>query len=311
MAFLLNPNIITVRRKAFLLAAIAFFLFVIPFSCWLNYSSSLRKNEETIIVGEVVSKSLASLLISMNFFSYPTLSSTARFQITKDESIPNFSFNTITKNYNITNAKTFVDQTYTVFQGTPIAYPWDTYFFAVTFDVMGTGLTKDNIHIEIISDIDGWQISTFEIEGPIISSSSGKVTVTVPVEVSRSIVYKLFAMFIFLIMWFLSLSSIAMAISIWLSGRTVEPPTIGIQGALLFALPAIRNSQPSVPSIGITFDIAGFFFNELLIAISMVILMWNYITKHSVGVILQPVESKPQEKPSEIEAQVTEAFLPH
>lgn len=49
---------------------------------------------------------------------------------------------------------------------------------------------------------------------------------------------------------------------------------------MLFALPAIRNTQPGIPDIGCTADLAGFMWVMFLVMISTVMMMWNYIFKY-------------------------------
>jgi Domain of unknown function (DUF4436) len=78
-------------------------------------------------------------------------------------------------------------------------------------------------------------------------------------------------------MWLLSLSAFVLSSMIWLRKRTVEPPTIAVVGSLLFALPGMRNVLPGNPTVGCTFDVASFFWALLLVAISVMMLMWNYI----------------------------------
>jgi hypothetical protein len=43
--------------------------------------------------------------------------------------------------------------------------------------------------------------------------------------------------------------------------REPSAPAIGFAIALLFALPAMRNTQPEVPPIGVAVDVLGFFWN--------------------------------------------------
>nr|KAJ3400147.1 hypothetical protein HK105_004771 [Polyrhizophydium stewartii] len=97
---------------------------------------------------------------------------------------------------------------------------------------------------------------------------------------SRSWTTRLFSMMIVIIMWVLSLGVFVMAATLWLRGRKVEPPTIAVTGALLFALPSLRNSQPGAPIIGASIDVAGFMWNMLLVAVSSVLLLTNYIIKY-------------------------------
>ena len=78
----------------------------------------------------------------------------------------------------------------------------------------------------------------------------------------------------------MSLTILTLAVTLWLRKRKVEPPTIAVSAALLFALPAIRNTQPGVPVIGCTADAVGFFWNMAITSIALLLLMWNYIIKY-------------------------------
>lgn len=74
--------------------------------------------------------------------------------------------------------------------------------------------------------------------------------------------------------------TLVLACSVWMRGRRVEPPTIGFVIGMLFALPSIRNIQPSIPGIGITADVVGFLWNMFIVALSGVLLLLNYIFKY-------------------------------
>ncbi|KAI8898390.1 hypothetical protein BC833DRAFT_589981, partial [Globomyces pollinis-pini] len=125
--------------------------------------------------------------------------------------------------------------------------------------------------------------------------SNNTVNVLIPLQIVRSKVSQLFCLFIFTSMWILSISAIILSTTLWMRRRTVEAPTIGVVGCLLFALPAIRNSQPGAPSIGSTIDCAGFFWNMFLVELSMLLLLWNYIIKKQADI---PVEKKVTESTS-------------
>ena len=103
--------------------------------------------------------------------------------------------------------------------------------------------------------------------------------IEVSVVASRSFTTRFFSLFIFSSLWILSFTIFALATTLWLRDRTVEPPTIGFCAGFLFALPAIRNAQPGAPPIGCTVDVAGFFWNIVLVMLATVLLMINYIKK--------------------------------
>ncbi|KAI8902606.1 hypothetical protein BC833DRAFT_572656 [Globomyces pollinis-pini] len=96
----------------------------------------------------------------------------------------------------------------------------------------------------------------------------------------RSFTVQFFSMFILICMWILSFTIFILSVTLWFRDRKVEPPTIAITTSLLFALPAVRNTQPGIPNIGCTVDLAGFFWNMFLVMVSSVLLMTNYILKY-------------------------------
>ncbi|KAJ7256674.1 hypothetical protein C8J57DRAFT_1235538 [Mycena rebaudengoi] len=78
---------------------------------------------------------------------------------------------------------------------------------------------------------------------------------------------KAFSVIIIIVMWGLSGSIFVAAMSTLFRERKPELPLIALSGALLFALPNVRNAQPGIPSVvGTISDMIGYFFNMLLIA---------------------------------------------
>ena len=89
---------------------------------------------------------------------------------------------------------------------------------------------------------------------------------------ARSGSVKFFSLFIVMLMWFVSLSIFIIAVFFALSPSS-EPafdvPALAI--GLLFAIPFVRGVQPNVPTVGISIDIMGFFFNMILIAAAAIL----------------------------------------
>jgi hypothetical protein len=159
-------------------------------------------------------------------------------------------------------------------------YPFDS--FLTTFTVAAfpdaTALQSTSIPIAfaIIGAAQGFlideQLSADAVHPASIYSISLKAT--------RSITVQFFSLFIVVSMWIVSAAVFILASTLWLRDRRVEPPTIAVCASFLFALPAIRNSQPGVPPIGATVDLAGFFWNLALVLISTVVLITNYVKKY-------------------------------
>ena len=175
-----------------------------------------------------------------------------------------------------TNFSTFdrvpeIDVIYTAVSSSSNHYPFDDYTVIGTFMLIpDAGPAPVSVYLSGV--VDAWN-PEFDISGG--STASPEVIMTLIFK--RSIVIQFFACFIALLMWFLAISILVMASTIWIRGRKIEPPTIAVAGALLFALPVMRNSLPGVPTVGITFDLASFFWCMFLVAMSVLLMIWNYI----------------------------------
>ncbi|KAJ6551876.1 hypothetical protein B0H19DRAFT_1159306 [Mycena capillaripes] len=163
-------------------------------------------------------------------------------------------------------------------------YPFDIFevdyqIFAFSSPTNGTYGTPLPMTIYAEGTVQGWKIDT-DFSG-INDDGSG---VNIHIRVSRSPITKAFSMIIIVVMWCLSSGIFIAAMSVWFREKKVEPPLIAISTALLFALPNVRNSQPGIPSVpGTTSDMVGFFWNLLLVAVSAISLIVNYIIKNGRG----------------------------
>jgi uncharacterized membrane protein len=111
-------------------------------------------------------------------------------------------------------------------------------------------------------------------------SKPTEMTVNFDFSRSRSIV--IFAWFIYGLIAAVSLLALSVAIGV-AKGMKFEFSMVGWIGALLFVLPAIRNSLPGQPPIGTIGDFAVFFWSEIIIVIALVtlILTWHQRSKAS------------------------------
>ncbi|KAL2916804.1 hypothetical protein HK105_203583 [Polyrhizophydium stewartii] len=169
------------------------------------------------------------------------------------------------------------DITVPIAEGQPNRYPFDVY--ATEFEI--TLLYKDSYNqtipmaVALVGAVQSWSTKL-----NINDLQSGQRLVRVHAEFRRSWTTQLFSIIVVIIMWALSLSVFTLSVTLWLRDRKVEPPTIGVIGSLLFALPALRNSQPGAPPIGGSVDVAGFMWNMALVAVACLLLVINYIVKY-------------------------------
>lgn len=115
---------------------------------------------------------------------------------------------------------------------------------------------------------------------------------------TRGLATKSYSMMVLLLMWMLSAAILVLSVTLWFRDRIVEPPTIAVSVTLLFALPALRNSQSGAPPIGSVEDTAGFYWNMAFISVAALLLLTNYIVKnHRVKKPILPVSMTSSSNP--------------
>ncbi|KAI8847575.1 hypothetical protein BC829DRAFT_476506 [Chytridium lagenaria] len=161
-------------------------------------------------------------------------------------------------------------------------YPIETYE-SNAFQISGSYFpeTSSNVSSPVpirLSIVGALQTFSIDIPEVIDVSETGDGTLlSVRVRVRRSFTTRAFSIFVMGVMWVLSILTFCLSVSPWIRNYKAEAPTLAIPNTLLFALPAIRNSQPGVPAIGATVDVVSFFWCEMLTAVSSLIMLTNYI----------------------------------
>jgi len=100
------------------------------------------------------------------------------------------------------------------------------------------------------------------------SQVTGQMTVLdLHYTITRGSVVRFFSIFVVILMWLLSSFELAMAVDhVVVRPRQVLSPTIGFGVSMMFALPAVRSTQPGIPGMGCLVDVAGFFWNMAMIS---------------------------------------------
>ena len=101
----------------------------------------------------------------------------------------------------------------------------------------------------------------------------------VEMKVSRSSTVIFFSVFVMILMLGLSSAVVFMMLRFWLGNRKIEVSAMSVYGAMLFAFPALRNSQPAVPPLGTYSDYVSFFWAETLVAVSLVTIIWLWVIR--------------------------------
>ncbi|KAI7831160.1 hypothetical protein BC939DRAFT_392162, partial [Gamsiella multidivaricata] len=82
-----------------------------------------------------------------------------------------------------------------------------------------------------------------------------------------------FSLFIVVIMWALSIAIGIIAIQVIRKYRVTDEHVLTLGITTLFALPALRETQPGIPAIGCAADVLGFYWNMAIIAISSIMIV--------------------------------------
>ncbi|KAJ3314775.1 hypothetical protein HDU76_002359, partial [Blyttiomyces sp. JEL0837] len=152
------------------------------------------------------------------------------------------------------------------------SYPFEHYMsdlLQVTATYVMLSGNKSTVETAPISMVFEGNLQTWNVEVPKLSDlDNDGATLELQLKYSRSGTTQFFSVLIMVIMWALSIWSITLATTLWTRDRKVEPPTLAVSISLLFALPAVRNTQPGVPAIGCTADVVSFFWAMVLAACS-------------------------------------------
>jgi len=84
---------------------------------------------------------------------------------------------------------------------------------------------------------------------------------------------------IMILMMSLAMSVLMMSLQALAPGGKIELLPLSLCVSLLFGLPALRNTQPSVPALGAFGDYLSFLWAEQLVAVSAVILIWTWLIR--------------------------------
>jgi hypothetical protein len=176
----------------------------------------------------------------------------------------------------------FVSVEFALRDGTITDYPFDSYTANFYFHVLvGDSQNKRAVPVRVVfNNIDAFFKLAPTQEKSIQLHQAGRETKTVETSqslfaatstVKRSTSTVVFAVFIMIFMWCLTIAAL---IAAWFvaSGRLgLFWSALGFLGTLLFALIPLRNAVPGNPPIGSLIDFAAFFIAEGVVSISMIV----------------------------------------
>lgn len=111
------------------------------------------------------------------------------------------------------------------------------------------------------------------------SKESDDNYVGIDMTISRSSTVLFFSLFIAVLMWGATIGVMLLVLSIILRGRKIEVGMFSFLSALLFAMVAVRNSQPGVPPIGAFSDFISFFWAEVILALCLMTILFTWLLR--------------------------------
>jgi hypothetical protein len=103
--------------------------------------------------------------------------------------------------------------------------------------------------------------------------------VGIDMDISRSSTVIFFSLFISFLMWGAAIAVLLLVLSILLRGRKIEVGMFSFLSALLFAMVAVRNSQPGVPPVGTFSDFTYFFWAEVILALCLMTILITWLVR--------------------------------
>ncbi|CAO3646124.1 unnamed protein product [Cunninghamella echinulata] len=88
-----------------------------------------------------------------------------------------------------------------------------------------------------------------------------------------------FSLFMCILMWALSLIMAMYGYQVLMHKRPVHAHACMLGITMLFALPALRSSQPGIPNVGCISDILGFYWNMAIIALESITILICWVTR--------------------------------
>jgi hypothetical protein len=114
-------------------------------------------------------------------------------------------------------------------------------------------------------------------------------------EIKRAADSQLYALFILVLMWALAIGGVVMALVLMRSGKHIGADHLVYLAALLFALPLMRTLLPGNPSLGVLADFAAYFWVEVVVGLTLLMLLIAWIRHNRPPRVHNPLDGKKQE----------------
>jgi Domain of unknown function (DUF4436) len=154
-------------------------------------------------------------------------------------------------------------------------YPLDRYVTQMTF--AASDRANDGSERALPIHVTAWEgVFGFSVKGETATAQrSGDLPLQF--KVSRTTATSIFGVAIYGAMMVMTLCALTIGSLVFLGIRRVEMGQIATLGAIIFALPALRNTLPGAPPLGVRADVYVFFWAELalMVALCLLVARWT------------------------------------
>ena len=172
-----------------------------------------------------------------------------------------------------------------IYDGEPMDYPFDkhtaelSFFFEPGAGKGGEAGGAETIPmaVELRGSVAGLRLETE------YAKENTPDHAVIDISIQRATTAVFFSVFIMIAMWALVIGVIFLVFRVFAGHRKIEISMFSFLGALLFAFPALRNSQPGTPPIGTMSDFIAFFWAEVIIALSLLAVVLRWIIRGPGG----------------------------
>ncbi len=95
-------------------------------------------------------------------------------------------------------------------------------------------------------------------------------------RVEHTVTTKIYSLFVFVSMWALSIAFFYTACCCWFRKKMAETSMMEVGSALLFGLPALRQTLPTAPGMGLLSDVCGFFWCMILVSFGSMLFKFTF-----------------------------------
>jgi Domain of unknown function (DUF4436) len=172
-----------------------------------------------------------------------------------------------------------------IYEGEPMDYPFDSHTAELSFFFEpgagkggeATGAEAIPVAVELRGSVAGLRLDTEYAK----ENTPDHAVIEIGIQRASTAVF--FSVFIMIAMWALVIGVLFLVFRVFAGHRKIEISMFSFLGALLFAFPALRNSQPGTPPIGTMSDFIAFFWAEVIIAFLLLAVVLRWIIRGPGG----------------------------